>query len=66
MFLCIKLVRPNEPDQPNPTQPEFGAWGPNPTRLNPNLDPGGPTRPKIGFKSGSNRVHLGLFSTSYG
>ena len=25
----------------------------NPTRLSPNLDPGGPTQPKIGFKSGS-------------
>ena len=47
------VVRPNEPDQPDPTQPEFGPWGPNPTRLNPNLDPGGPTRPEIGFKSGS-------------
>ena len=44
------LVWPNEPDQPDPTQPEFGPWGPNPTQLNPNLDPGGQTRPKIGFK----------------
>ena len=42
------LVRPNEPDQPDPTQPEFGPWGPN-----PNLDPGGPTRPEIGLKLGS-------------
>ena len=37
----------------DPTQPEFGPWGPNPTRLNPNLDPWVPTRPKIEFKSGS-------------
>ena len=43
---------PNEPDQPNLTQPEFGPWGPNLTELNPNLDPVGPTRPKIRFKSG--------------
>lgn len=34
----------NEPDQP-----EFEPWGPNPTWLNPNLDPGGPIQPKIGF-----------------
>ena len=33
--------------QPDPTQPEFGPWGPN-----PNLDPGGPTRPKNEFKLG--------------
>jgi hypothetical protein len=46
-------VRTNEPDQPDPTQPEFGPWGPNTTQLNPNLDPGGPTGPKIGFKLGS-------------
>ena len=37
----------------NPTQPEFGPWGPNSTQLNPYLDPWGPTRPKIGLKSGS-------------
>ena len=46
-------MRPNEPDQPDPTQPKFGPCGPNPTRLNPNLDPWGPTRPEIGVKSGS-------------
>ena len=27
------IVRPNEHDQPNPTQPEFKPWGTNPTRL---------------------------------
>ena len=37
----------------DPTQPEFGPWVPNPTWLNPNLDPGGPTRPDIGSKLGS-------------
>ena len=46
-------MQPNEPDQPHPTQPEFGPWGPNPTRLNPNLDAGAPTWPEIGFKLGS-------------
>ena len=51
--VVLKLVPPNESDQPDPTQPKFGSWGPNPTQLNPNLDPGGPTRPKIGFKLGS-------------
>ena len=48
-----KVVRPNEPDQPDLTQPEFGPWWPNPTQLNPNLDTGDPTRPKIAFKLGS-------------
>ena len=28
---CV-LVRPNEPNQPDPTQPEFGHWGPNLTQ----------------------------------
>jgi hypothetical protein len=52
-YFCqeFRLVQPNEPDQPDPTQ--FGPWGPNPTWLNPNLDPGDPTRPEIGFKLGS-------------
>jgi hypothetical protein len=49
IFEGFVVVRPNEPNQPDPTQPEFGPWGPNPTWLNPNLDPGGPTRPKIGL-----------------
>ena len=39
--------------EPDPTQPEFGPWGPNPTRPNQNLDTGGPTRPEIGLKLGS-------------
>ena len=25
-------MRPNEPDQPDPTQPKFGPWGPNLTQ----------------------------------
>ena len=31
-FLFFEIVLPNEPDQPDPSQPEFGPWGPNPTR----------------------------------
>jgi hypothetical protein len=60
-------VQPNEPNQPDPTQPEFGPWGPNPTRLNANLDPGAPTRPEIGFKlvkRCKKITHLNLRSTS--
>ena len=26
--LTYGVVRPNVPDQPDPTQPEFGPWGP--------------------------------------
>ena len=51
--ITLELVRPSEPVQPDPTQPEFGPQGPNPTQLNPNLDPGSPTQPEIGFKLGS-------------
>ena len=51
--ITLELVRPSEPDQPVPTQPEFEPWGPNPTQLNPNLDPGSPTQPEIEFKLGS-------------
>ena len=29
----FKSVRPNEPDQLDPTQPKFGLLGPNPTQL---------------------------------
>ena len=39
---CFR-VRSNEPDQPDPTQSEFGPWGSKPTRLNPNFGS------KIGF-----------------
>ena len=35
----LVVVRPNEPDQPDPTQPNFGPWGPNPTHLNPKIGP---------------------------
>ena len=47
--LEINLVRLNEPDQPDPTQPEFEPWRPNLTRLNPNLDSGAQPDPKSGL-----------------
>ena len=28
----LHLVRPNETDQPDPSHPELGPWGPNPTQ----------------------------------
>ena len=33
-YLLPKLVRPNERDQPNPTQPKFGPWEPDATQPN--------------------------------
>ena len=42
------LVQPIQPNQPDPTQPEFGPWSPNLTQLNPNLDPGAQPDPKLG------------------
>ena len=37
-----KLVRPNEPDQPNPTQPKFGPWWAQPDPTQPEFGPWGP------------------------
>ena len=49
------LVRPNEPDQPDPNLTRILTLRANPTRLNPILDPDGQTRPENG--SGLNQVY---------
>ena len=43
---CRVYTRGYKNDRPNEMNPI------NPTHLHPNLDPGGSTRPEIGFKSG--------------
>ena len=50
------LVRPNEPDQPDPNLTRILTLRANPTQLNLILDPEGPTR----HKSGSCWVHVGF------
>ena len=40
------LLRPNEADQPDPNLTQMLTLRANPTRLNPILDPEGPTQPK--------------------
>ena len=43
---------PNEPDQPDPNLKQILTLKLNWIQLNPILDPEGPTRKRVGFKSG--------------
>jgi hypothetical protein len=52
------IVQPNEPNQPDPNLTQILTLRAKPTRLNPILDPEGPTG-----KTGWVRFKLGLLST---
>ena len=61
LFLSIKWCYNNKWTQPTyPTQPKFGPLGVIPTKLNPNLDPGGPNPTRNRVQIGFIRVIKGL------
>ena len=48
-MVLLWLLRPNEPDQPDPNLTRILTLRASPTQLNPILDPKDPTRPENRF-----------------